>query len=156
MENQNLFDLRIDDESVRYLKETAKWGRFLSILAFIFIGFYILFFLFAALLGSFSGEAMETMQGNAANPMGAMFASGAGLAFMIAYFALLLIPVVYMYRFSTRMRNALDRGDQVLVADAFGNLKSMFKFYGILTIILLGLVVLGFIGAIIVLGTNLG
>ncbi len=106
MENQNLFDLRIDDESASFLKEISKWGRFLSILSFIVIGFYILVMLFVTMVGSIASTSMEAAYGGAANPMSAMFASGVSMVFMIIYMALLLIPVVYLYRFprASKMR----------------------------------------------------
>ncbi len=152
MENQNLFDLHIDEESARYLKETAKWGRFLAIVAFIMIGFYVLALLFGlmaggAMTGGFEAEYSTT------NPFAAAMGTGVGVAFFIAYLALLTVPVVYLYRFSTRIKTALEGNDQTTLTNSFGNLKSMFKFYGILMIVMLGLIALAFIVMVITLGT---
>ncbi|WP_341836448.1 hypothetical protein WJU16_00920 [Chitinophaga pollutisoli] len=154
MQNQNLFELHIDDESASYLRETAKWGRFLSIFGFICLGFYVLLTLFLALVTSSSTREMEAVYG--ANPMMSFYSSGIGMVVMLAYMGLLFIPLMYMYRFSTRMKTALAGNDQITLTNALGNLKSMFKFWGIFTIVVLSLVVLGFILMMFVLGANIG
>lgn len=154
MENQNLFDLHIDDESARYLKEAAKWGRFLSILAFIIIGFYALFIIFFGLIGSASNAAMmDAAYGSSGM---AFMASAGGMIFILAILALAIIPVLFQYRFSTRIKVALDNNDQPTMVNAFGNLKSLYKFQGIMAIIWLGLIVLGFIIMLLFVGANIG
>lgn len=155
MQNQNLFELHIDDESASYLRETAKWGRFLSILGFIVLGFYALLFLFLGLSANNATQEMEALYYDA-NPMVSFYTSGTGMAFMLVYIGLMFIPLLYMYRFSIRMKKALEGNDQVTLTNALGNLKSMFKFWGIFTIVVLGLVVLGFILMMFVLGANIG
>lgn len=154
MQNQNLFELHIDEESASYLKETAKWGRFLSIFGFICLGFYALLILFYGLLASSATQQMEAVYGT--NPMMSFYSSGIGMVLMLAYIGLLFIPLLYMYRFSTRIKTALEGNSQVTLTDALGNLKSMFKFWGIFTIVVLSLVVLGFILMMFVLGANIG
>ncbi|WP_423735465.1 DUF5362 family protein [Chitinophaga caseinilytica] len=155
MENQNLFDLHIDETSARFLKETAKWGRFLSILAFIVLGFYALCVLIMILVGQrASGPVMESAYG--ANPMSMMMATGTGLFFILLVVALMVIPVIYMYRFSTRLKVALENNDQHTLTESFSNLKSLFKFYGIYTIVVLVIMVLAFIGGIIAGASMMG
>ncbi len=34
----NLFELQLDQPSINYLNEAARWGRFLAIIGFIYIG----------------------------------------------------------------------------------------------------------------------
>ncbi|WP_298714777.1 hypothetical protein, partial [Chitinophaga sp.] len=134
MQNQNLFELHIDDESASYLRESAKWGRFLSIFGFICLGFYVLVTLFLALVTSSASREMEAAY-YGSNPMTAFYTSGIGMVFMLAYMALLFIPLMYMYRFATRMKTALAGNDQITLTSALGSLKSMFKFWGIFTIV---------------------
>ncbi len=40
--NANLFDLQLDQQSINYLTEAARWARFLSILGFIYCGFIVI------------------------------------------------------------------------------------------------------------------
>ncbi|MBA4168554.1 MAG: hypothetical protein H0X41_13595, partial [Chitinophagaceae bacterium] len=37
-ENQSLFDLHVDQQSITYLSESARWARFIAIIGFIFCG----------------------------------------------------------------------------------------------------------------------
>ena len=45
-QNQNLFELQLDQPSAAYLGEAAKWAKFLAIIGFIFCGLMILAALF--------------------------------------------------------------------------------------------------------------
>jgi hypothetical protein len=47
------------------------------------------------------------------------------------------IPVTYLYRYSTEAGKAVENNDEAAYTLAFGNLKSLFKFIGIFTIIVL-------------------
>jgi hypothetical protein len=128
--NSSLFELQIDNQSSGYLSETAKWTRFLSILGFIFCGLILLIAIF---FGSFISSAFSKY-GNAAT-------SGVGSLFVIIYVVVALIyffPCLYLFNFSGKMQIALRNNDQAQLNLAFKNLKSCFKFLGILTIVILG------------------
>jgi len=55
--------------------------------------------------------------------------------------------VLYHYRFSVKTQQALRANDEPLLTEAFSNLKSYYKFYGIFTAIVLGFYVLIFVFA---------
>ncbi|MCG9792736.1 DUF5362 family protein [Flavobacterium algicola] len=124
-ENQNLV---IDFESKDFLKETAKWTYFLSILGFVGIGILVLvgFFIQSifAKLGSISGGMMG-------NQMGGGFIGSFYIIMAVIYF----FPVYYMFKFSTKIKSALKLGDSLELKNAFRFLKSHFKFVGILCLI---------------------
>jgi len=137
----NIFDLQIDQQSLVYLNESARWGRFLSILGFISIGFMIIF-------GIFFGAAMTRMMSEMNNE--AMVFGKSGLGFLYILGGLILFfPTLYLYNFSTKMRRALRNKDQQVLAESLKNLKSLFKFYGVFTIILLSFYALAIIAAVI-------
>lgn len=127
-------ELIITDPIRGFLAESARWGKFIAIIGFVFIGLGVLAMLFGG---------------------GAMIAGGmAGMGgiTMLVYIVLLgvsVIPIVYLYNFATKMQVALRDDNQVFLRDAFENHKSMFKFYGIFMAIILGIYALVFIGAII-------
>lgn len=77
---------------------------------------------------------------------------GFGVAMAIYYViiaAIWFIPLLYLLRFSGAMRVALNGNDQQALNTSFLNLKSCFKFVGIVTVILLVLSLLGVVfGAI--------
>jgi hypothetical protein len=80
---------------------------------------------------------------------------GFGVAMAVYYViiaAIWFIPLLYLLRFSGAMRTALNGNDQQALNTSFLNLKSCFKFVGIVTIILLILSLLGVVfGAVTML-----
>jgi hypothetical protein len=122
--------LVVNGESAGYLKETGGWARFLAILGFVFVALIlILAFFVGALMSSFG--------------MGAQLA---GMEFMmgIVYFgiaALYFFPILYLFRFATNVIEAVKSNDNQTLVTALKNLKSHYKFIGILTAIFLGLYV---------------
>lgn len=138
----NLFELRLDQQASGYLSETAKWGKFLAIVGFIMCALIVLIGIFA---GSIMSSAFGELGGGAG--FGGM---GVGMAVVYILFALLyFFPCLYLYRFAVRAQVALRNNDQQSLNIAFMNLKSCFKFVGILTIIVLALYALGIIFAVL-------
>ncbi len=147
MENSNLFDLSIDASASSYLSETARWGRFLAIVGFIGCGFMILMGLLMSFLPMTPGSGFVTRTGEYTSTAG-----GARVLMMIIYIVFGIIsifPYLYLHRFSTKVKLAMQTSEQEVLASAFANLKSLFKFYGVLTIIMLGFLALGIVIAII-------
>jgi Family of unknown function (DUF5362) len=140
----NLFELQVDHQSNAYLKETAKWAKFLAIVGFIGCALIIL-------VGIFAGSVMASAFGDMG---GGGFGGGFGVVMAVVYILLALLaffPYLYLYRFATQMQVALRNNDQAALTTSFGNLKSCFKFVGILTIIVLAFyalaLVFGVLGA---------
>jgi hypothetical protein len=135
-ENPDLFALQIDSASQSYLYESAKWGKFISIIGFIACGIIVLVGIFFAFLASSIMESAIPGFGAAAGS-GAIILIvcllGAGLAFFPNYF---------LYNYSKKLKDALGTTDQEGISLAFNNLKSFFKFQGILLIIVLSFYVL--------------
>ncbi|HYE55102.1 MAG TPA: DUF5362 family protein, partial [Chitinophagaceae bacterium] len=142
MEQQsgNLFELQVDASSMNYLSETAKWGKFLSIVGFIGCALLVILGLYIA-----------TATGGS-DALGGLYSMGLGLGLAIVYIVLALLyffPCLYLFRFSNAMQVALRSNDQNNLVAAFSNLKSCFKFVGILTIVILAFYALGIIFAVI-------
>lgn len=140
----NLFELQLDQPSISHLNEAARWGRFLAILGFIYIGLLIAG---GILYGSIGSSLMSGAGGDAEMPMRL---SGVFISFIFILVALVLFfPMLYLFNFSSKMRRAIRNNDQPILTEAFKNLKSFFRFYGILTIIVLSLYALAILAAII-------
>ena len=125
--------LNINLDSRSFLSNTAKWGKFLAILGFIVVGLMVAGGLFSiAFLGAFSDGA------------GLSGFMGTGLlgVFYLVIALLYLLPVLYLYKFSTKMETGLRYNNEDVVTESFRNLKSLFKFMGILTIVMMALYVL--------------
>ncbi|MBV4357019.1 hypothetical protein [Pinibacter aurantiacus] len=121
--------LTIDTQSDRYLRETAKWNKFLAILCFIFGGLIILGGLYSAFSASFTGRNSSMA-----------YALGGGVVVFL-YISILatltILPNIYRFRFASQVLQALDTNDQVLLTSSFGNLKTFFRFYSIIIIVLI-------------------
>ena len=136
MENNQALDdnfaigLSITPDIREFLEDTAKWAHFLSILGFIFVGLLIVIALFA---GTFLGLVISEMQNE--------ISGVSSLIITVIYFAiagLYLLPIIYLYRFSNNLKQALLSDNQHVLSLAFKNLKAHYKFIGILTSIILG------------------
>ncbi len=148
-QNQSLFSLNVDSQSKAYLQETAKWGTFLSIIGFIGCALIILAGIFMAVGASQFDRSFNEYGGRSRGLQGL----GTVMAFAYILFAVLyFFPCLYLMRFSSHIKAAVASDDQANLTVAFQNLKSLFKFVGILTIIGIALYILVII---IALGTNM-
>jgi len=122
-------ELRIDRISREFLTETAKWANFLSILGFIGIGLMVIAALFMLVLGASSSFG----------PI------GGGALVSIFYFIIAgfyFVPINYLYKFSSNMKNAIRTNNQASLTTSFEYIKSHYKFIGILTIVMIGFYIL--------------
>ncbi|MFM6936016.1 MAG: DUF5362 family protein [Flavobacteriales bacterium] len=125
MENNQII---VSEQSKEFLLETAKWARFLSIVSFVALGIM-------ALVGvsvSFSAFLFS----NETNPSNAAFAPALGILY-IALGAVYFFPTIYLFRFSSQLKSAILEVDSETLESGFENLKSLFRFTGILTIVTL-------------------
>lgn len=133
--------LALDDLAKIHLAESAKWGRFLAIVAFVFIGLMALGAFGFMMVGDSISQAMP----------GALD-YGFGIVFGILYllFALLyLYPTIKLYNFSKNAKTALATNNSALLTESLGNLKRIFQFFGIITAVVLGLYAIVFVFAML-------
>lgn len=121
--------LKISYNSTYFLRETAKWGKFLSILGFCFIGIIVL-------VGLFAGSIFSKLGNQLPFP---------GFVIGIFYIIIAVIyffPIYYLFKFSTHTKKALNETSNTDLESALENLKSHYKYISILMIIVLGFYVL--------------
>ena len=123
-------DLIINQPIRDFLAESARWGKFLAIVGFVFLGLAVLGMLFG-------GMNMLAMGLGSYGTIGVLI--------YLAFLAIWAIPIYYLYNFSTKTQVALRDDNQAFLVDAFENHKSMFKFYGIFMAIMLGIYALFFL-----------
>jgi len=127
--NQDLFSgLQIDHENNSYLSEIARWGKFLSIVGFVFTGLGAIGLLFSLFGGSTYQSIYAPVWQRSIFPL-----------LMVVMILLYFFPCLYLFNFSTKMKLALRTDDQLYMTTAFKNLKSCFKFVGIFTIVMLAI-----------------
>ena len=126
---RDIFNLAIDEEAKTHLLETVRWTKFLAILGFIFLGLLILF-------GLLMGTGFSQMAGMYG------LASGMGVGFMIIYFIIAMLyffPIYYLYKYSVLVKPAIHGSNQEQFNLALSYQRRMFKFIGIMALIVLGL-----------------
>ncbi len=133
--------LQLSPNSTSFLESTAKWARFLSILGFIGIGFMVL----AALL-MFAGGAL--ISGRASSMYGSRGMFGGAPMGLIGVMYLVMaglyfFPVLFLNKFSSKMLNAITMRDSMSLESSFEQLRNHYRFVGIMTIIVIGLYVVG-------------
>ncbi len=116
----------MNDEIREYLLETARWGKFLAILGFIGL---VLMVIFIAFLLGFAGSGSESIIA----------------VVYILMTCLYYFPISYLYQFSVDITNGVNSNDQELFTSGLKNLKSLFKFQGIATIVGISIYLLSFL-----------
>lgn len=134
-----LEQLTLNSASKSFLKETAKWSKFLSIIGFIGLGLLVIMSFFIGTLFNNMPQAQEIP-----------FDFGPLMTIMYLIFALIyFFPILYLFQFSNYMKKALQSKDDGDLAIAFEKLKSHYKFIGVFTIIILSIYLLLFVVGII-------
>lgn len=108
-----------------FIKEIAQWGKFLAILGFIYAGIIVLGAL--GITGGLGNMGFYQLGFNR------FFAMGMLLYLLMA--VLTFIPSFFLFQFSTKAQEGLDSHNENTLGDAFENLKSNYKFNGILLIV---------------------
>ena len=125
------FELQLNQSAKGFLRETAKWAYFLSILGYIGIGFIVLIAIFAGAVFAYIGNLSREM--NSFGAMGGSFISALYLIIAVFYF----FPVYYLNKFAANAKIALRDNDSKSLAASFEYLKSHYKFIGIVSLIIL-------------------
>lgn len=118
----------INSDIKAYLLETAKWGKFLAIIGYILIGIISLIGLFMVI-----GMSALTRSTNSGYPMSLI-----GLIYILIT-AFYYFPVHYLYTSSVQLKGGLLTDNLSAITSGFRNQKSMFKFMGVMTIVVLSI-----------------
>jgi len=119
-----------------YLLETSKWSKFIAIVGFVGIGILAVIGILMLIGFSFLGNLYKGV------PMWIV-----GVVYIVMS-VIYYFPTIYLYKFSTKIKQGLQLEGEMVLADGFLNLKKVFKFIGILTIVILSIYVLALLIAI--------
>ena len=123
--------LVVTEEMRSYIYDITRWAKFLSIVGFVFAALLILI--------SFSVPAMLSGNPALARQLGPL-GRGGSVMITILYLALGLFyfyPSLLLSRISGKGKQGVLFGDQESLDTAVSNLKSLFKFWGIATIMVI-------------------
>ena len=135
--------LIVTEEMRSYIYEIAKWASFLAIVGFVFTGLIV--------LSAFTAGAMIATNPQLAMMFGKMGAAGSiVLTIMCLIYAFIIFyPSLLMFKYSTKAKLGVLYGEQENLDVAFGKLKSLFKYWGILMIVVIGLYLLLIISTVV-------
>ena len=136
---------QLNQVTLGYLAESAKWAKFLAIIGYIFIGFMVLV---SVTIGLFLPSMNSGLNGAAAGSQIPGFSSTVLMFVYLILAAIYVYPVYALYGFASKMQKVIKENIESEIENAFNQLKKFFKFFGILTIVMLGLYVLIIIAAI--------
>lgn len=141
--NQNP-SVGLNDYMKGYILEIAKWAKFLSIIGFVGIGLMVL----AALAMMVAGATLSSFSSDySRNPVGAGVIGVIYIIMAVLYF----FPVLYLFKSAVGLKNGIINNDEMTLTDGFQNLKSHYKFIGIMMIVVLSLYALLFLFAMLAL-----
>ncbi len=143
--SSDLFELKITATAITYLKESAKWSKFLAIMGFIGIALMVVAALFTYISYVSMGNEMARLMPYPPIIIPIVYIIMAGIYFM---------PIYYLYNYASKTLHAFTSDDSVALTEAFENLKSHHKFLGIATILVLSIYVLMLIGVVVFFASN--
>lgn len=134
--------LIVTEEIRSYIYETAKWTKFLAIVGLVFS-------VFLALMAFSANAIIEGLvAATPGNPLAQM-----GTAFLTVYFLsislMLFYPSFQLFKYSNAANTAVLYTDQENFTIAMKKMKSVFKFWGIMAIIVLALYLLSILLAVV-------
>ncbi len=133
-ESTSTKSLKLTENSIIFMSEAVKWAKFLAICSFVVLGIMMVM-----------GAGMIILQFASLKSGLQVLVMG---VFYIGMAVLYLFPAMYLYRFATASDDAIKKLNDDILEEGLENLKSLFRFTGILTIITLSLYAVGIIAVI--------
>jgi hypothetical protein len=124
-------ELIIEKSALPHLMETSSWGKFLSIIGFFMVGLL-------AIMGMITSIYFNDLSPGTSDKFPFPF----GMFMGVFYFLIGLIyffPILYLYKFSKKIKESVQSRDQKTLTMALDHQKSLFKFMGIFTIVMLAI-----------------
>ena len=121
--------LKITSEIRKYWKESTQWGLFFAVLGFLYVGLL--------LLGLLSSNSLTGF--------------GFGLFTLMLMGGFVFLPTWLIFQFSQKVKKALDTDHTAPAEEGFTQLRYLYQFIGILTIVGLSVYVLAFLFSLLLL-----
>lgn len=110
----------------------ARWTKFLAIIGFIFLGLVVVG---GGIMGLAIGTSMYSSQYGALGGLGAAWI----ITMCLLIAGLMFYPAYALFKYSTVIKTAINTNNKQKFNEAIRYLKNVFKYYGIITIIALGI-----------------
>jgi len=138
MEEQNL---RLQEEAKQYVRTMGRWYKFFGILSIVGCVFMVLGAIMMLAVGGMMDEGMKNYEMYNSEGMGSMPTWLIGILYLAC--AGLMVPmIVYMLRGAKAAETAVALNSNEAALGFLSNSKSYWKFYGIMTIVMLALCII--------------
>lgn len=138
MEEQNL---RLQEEAKQYVRTMGRWYKFFGTLSIVGCVFMVLGAIMMLAVGGMMDEGMKNYEMYNSEGMGSMPTWLIGILYLVC--AGLMVPViVYMLRGAKAAETAVALNSNEAALGFLSNSKSYWKFYGIMTIVMLALCII--------------
>lgn len=129
--------IQLSDNAKTYILTAAKWGKFLSIVGFVFTGLLLII----AFIALFAAGSIASSEYGTAMP----FSVVGYIVFLMCMLALYIAPLIFLYKFAGEAKKSVFNNDSFSMETAFKNLKNLFFYFAVLTIIILALYAVMFV-----------
>lgn len=130
-DEQEIFKLEVDATAKNNFLEMARWTKFLAVLGFVTIG--LLFVLGIVISFVLSNTSLGGSQFSSLGAVGPV-------AFILVFLTIIGVnfyPIFALFRYSQCIKVAMNTDNKGELNNAIRHLKNMFRYIGILTIIML-------------------
>jgi hypothetical protein len=142
--------LLVTEEMRSHFYEMAKWAKFLGVVGFIMTGLITM----TALTMGATLNALSENPLTANNPLLALGGTAVTILFIL-YAFLIFYPSLLLFQYSSNAKHGVLYGEQTALETAIGKIKSLFKFWGILTIIIISIYFLAIVAGAIGLASSM-
>lgn len=132
--------LELTEEINQNLHSAGRWSQFLAILGFIGTGFMVIAGITMSIIMAFIPSSDADLFPFPLALIGLLYIVLAGVYFL---------PIFYLYRFSSSIKQAVALKKQDQLSNAFNNLRAHYKTFGIIMIVLMCLYPIMIVGIVI-------
>lgn len=136
---QTILTIGVDEMSSYYLLQTVRWTKFLAIIGFVIIGIMTLAIIPMVFMSASVALASLSKIPGAAMPVG--FA----IFLLVVFLFLYIYPTLSLMRFSSHMKRAILGADQLAFSTALRHQRNLYRYLGILMIVIISIYVLIFL-----------
>jgi hypothetical protein len=142
-ENKNLFGLTIEANTASTMSSSAQWSRILAWCGIIMGAMLVIFGLLFQMMLS-KATSINRFESNDGFAGGMAFAGGAGMVMYIIMGGLTILGNVFLLNYANKISTALKTNDQGTLNAGFAGLRNYMAFWGIIMIICLLFMLIGF------------
>lgn len=142
-ENKNLFGLTIEANTASTMSSSAQWSRILAWCGIIMGAMLVIFGLLFQMFLS-KATSINRFESNDGFAGGMAMAGGAGMVMYIIMGGLTILGNVFLLNYANKISTALKTNDQATLNSGFAGLRNYMAFWGIIMIICLLFMLIGF------------